>query len=64
MEENKLLEVKESSSICISCCDNKKATREISINRAESSQKGSNIVSFSLCNECLNKLAREFNKFS
>lgn len=59
-----MLEIKESSGICISCCDNKKAAREISINRAGSSHKGSSIVSFSLCNECLNKLAREFHKFS
>lgn len=57
-----MLEVKESRDICISCCDKSKKTREISINRERGSYK--NIVTFSLCNECLNKLAREFHKFS
>ena len=59
-----MLEVKESRDVCISCCDKNKTARKISINRDRGCYKGSNIVSFSLCNECLNKLAREFYKFS
>lgn len=59
-----MLEVKKSRGICISCCDKNKPAREILINRDGGCYKGSNIVSFYLCNECLNKLAREFNKFS
>lgn len=61
-----MLEVKNSNGrdICISCCDRSKSAREISINRDGGTYKGSNIISFSLCNDCLNKLAREFVKFS
>lgn len=61
-----MLEVKNGNkrNICISYCDKNKSAREISINRDGGLDKGSNIVSFSLCNECLNKLAREFHKFS
>lgn len=59
-----MLEVRESRDICISCCDKNKNTKKISINRDGSSHEGNNIVTFSLCNECLNKLAIEFHKFS
>lgn len=60
-----MLEVKEDKrGLCISCCDNSKPAREISINRNGGSYKGSNIVSFCLCYECLHKLAREFVPFS
>lgn len=59
-----MLEVKESKDICISCCDKSKPAREVLINRDGGCYKGSNIISFCLCNDCLNKLAREFNKFS
>lgn len=56
-----MLEVKENNNgICLSCCDKNKSTKEIIIN----THKGINIVTFCLCNECLNKLAREFHKFS
>lgn len=55
-----MLTVKEDKrSICISCCDKTKSAKEVSINRDGSSYKGTNIVSFALCNDCLNKLARE-----
>lgn len=59
-----MLEVKESKDICISCCNENKITRKISINRDGSSHKGDNITSFSLCRTCLNKLAREFYPYS
>jgi len=59
-----MLEVKESEDLCISCCDKSKTARRISINRDKGSYEGSNIASFSLCSDCLNKLAREFYKFS
>ena len=60
-----MLEVKENNrEICISCCDKNKSAREILINRDGGCFKGQNIVTFSLCNDCLNKLAREFVKFS
>ena len=58
-----MLVVKEDKGICISCCDENKPVRNISINRNGGIYKGSNIVSFCLCNDCLNKLAREFHKF-
>ena len=54
-----MLEVKEDKrAIGISCCDRNKSTKEVSICRDGSSYKGSIIVSFNLCNDCLNKLAR------
>lgn len=60
-----MLEVKEDKrAICIFCCDRNKSTKEVSICRDGSSYKGSIIVSFNLCNDCLNKLAREFVPFS
>lgn len=59
-----MLEVSKSEDCCISCSGKNKATREVSINRDKGSRKGENIVSFSLCNDCLNKLAREFYPFS
>lgn len=59
-----MLEVKMSEDGCISCCEKGKPTRKININRDKGSHKGDNIVSFSLCNECLNKLARELQPFS
>ena len=55
-----MLEVKESKDICISCCDKNKSTKEISINRDGSTYKGANIVTISLCDDCLKKLATEF----
>ena len=55
-----MLEVKESKDICISCCDKSKQTKEISINRDGSTYKGANIVTISLCDDCLKKLATEF----
>lgn len=50
--------------ICISCCDKNKSAREISINRKGSTYKGSNIISFSLCDDCLRTLAKEFVPYS
>lgn len=61
-DEVKMLEIKQSEYTCISCCDKSKKAKKISIKRAGSSYKGNNIVSFSLCDECLNKLAIEFYK--
>ena len=49
---------------CISCCSPDKEAREISINRDGGAYKGANIVAFSLCNDCLRKLAMEFVPFS
>lgn len=60
----RMLEVKNEKGICISCCDKSKPARVISINRDGGTYKGSSITSFSLCNDCLNKLARDFHKFS
>ena len=58
-----MLEVKESKDSCISCCDRDKLTKQISINRDSSSYKGANIVTISLCDDCLKKLATEFQSY-
>lgn len=59
-----MLEVKESKNVCISCCDKNKSAKEININRDGSTYKGANIVTFSMCKECLRKLAMEFKPYS
>lgn len=59
-----MLEIKESKEVCISCCDKSKSVKEIKINRDAGTYKGANIVSFSLCKECLRKLAMEFKPYS
>jgi len=60
-----MLEVKtKKHEICISCCDKNKSAREININRNGSAYKGANIVAFSLCDDCLRTLAKEFVPYS
>nr|WP_294490663.1 hypothetical protein [uncultured Anaerosporobacter sp.] len=57
-----MLEVRNNSDYeCISCgC--KKETKDISLSRKK--VRNSNIVTFSLCQDCLRELAQEFKQFS
>lgn len=51
--------------VCLSCGNRKEeTTKEIKINRDGGTYKGSNIITFNLCNECLRKLAMEFVPYS
>ena len=59
-----MLEIKGSREVCVSCCDKSKPVKEVKINRDDGTYKGANIVSFSLCKECLRKLAMEFKSYS
>ena len=54
-----MLEVRKTRDRCILCCEAKPA-KEILINRDEGVHEKTNIVSFSLCDDCLDKLAKEF----
>lgn len=46
---------------CLSCGDKEHGTAKVAFNREKNSE---NIITFHLCRQCLNKLAREFHKFS
>ena len=46
---------------CLSCGNKKCSTIMVSINRIK---KDENIITFHLCRECLNQLAREFYPYS
>lgn len=46
---------------CVSCGENEFTTKQIKIKKDKDNEL---ISSFYLCGTCLNKLAREFHKFS
>lgn len=58
-----MLRVAESKDRCISCCSDK-AAKQISIDRNDGVYRGQNIVTFSLCSDCLRLLAQEFRPYS
>lgn len=49
---------------CISCSDKEKPTRKITIKKDAGTYAGEGIVTFNLCYDCLNKLAKEFVSYS
>ncbi len=57
-----MLKVKsESRHVCLSCGEKERSRFEVKINREKNDE---NIITFSLCKACMNKLAREFYPYS
>lgn len=51
----------ESENGCLSCGEKEHSRFEVKINREKNDE---NIITFSLCKACMNKLAREFYPYS
>lgn len=58
-----MLEVKESVDRSCLSCSSKSKTKEIKINRRSGIFANQNIISFNLCDKCLEQLAKEFSKY-